>query len=352
MKTTLLVMGTRPEIIKMAPIAWALRARNMPYEVFFTAQHWDRNMGKEVFIDMGYDPNVIVGRELYRISESRRIWLPDLASADLQARFSMGDIGIVLAEGDTHTVGRTALVCVQQSVPFAHIEAGLRSFDFKMREERYRCMADAVADYLFLPLIAHQKNVEGCSGVKFVVGNTIVDALRYSMKDKKPLARSHALITLHRWELLQDSTLFEATLQMISRELCELQIEAIFPIHPHTRKLFEVEGTFRNIKVVDPLSTRDFLHALADSFFVLTDSGGVQEEACILGVPCGILRDKTERPETIDVGAAVLIPLSALKLANLKGLVALQPESWQQPYGENVGEKIVDLLEIILRRTT
>jgi UDP-N-acetylglucosamine 2-epimerase (non-hydrolysing) len=225
-----------------------------------------------------------------------------------------------LVQGDTNTVLAGALAAVKLGIKVGHVEAGLRSYDRRMPEEINRVMADHCSDQLFAPT-EKCKNIllgEGISGSKIhVTGNTIVDAVYQNLKlakEKNTLEEleitpdEYFLVTTHRQENVDDRLRFAGLLKGVEKLGMEFNIPVIYPIHPRSKKMAREFGikTDGNIKFIDPVEFLDFLNLENGAQLVLTDSGGVQEETCILGVPCVTLRDNTERPETLDVGSNML----------------------------------------------
>jgi UDP-N-acetylglucosamine 2-epimerase (non-hydrolysing) len=224
---------------------------------------------------------------------------------------------VVLVEGDTNTVLAGALAAVKLGIKVGHVEAGLRSYDRRMPEEINRVLADHCSDFLFAPT-EKSKNIllhEGISEKQvFMVGNTIVDAvtqnLEISQSKTQILAdlgvekRKYFLATAHRQENVDDKERFTGIISGLKRVQKEFGVPLIYPIHPRAEKRLKEFGLEPvGLKLVEPLNYLAFLQLERNAALVLTDSGGVQEETCILGVPCVTLRDNTERPETIEVGS-------------------------------------------------
>ena len=228
---------------------------------------------------------------------------------------------IVLVQGDTNTVLAGALAASKLHIKVGHVEAGLRSFDRAMPEETNRVVTDHISDYLFAPTETSKNYLlnEGIPDEKiFVTGNTVVDSAYQNLEISKKSCnvleelelreKEYFIITAHRAENVDDKKRLNGILKGLSQIYEELKLPVIFPAHPRTVKMikefrFEVpEGT----RLIEPLGYLEFLQLLNGAKLILTDSGGVQEESCILKVPCVTLRDNTERPETIDVGANII----------------------------------------------
>lgn len=323
MITILSVIGTRPEAIKMAPVILEARKYKglIRSIVCVTAQH--RQMLDQVLdvfdIHPDYDLNVM--QEEQQLHELTSILLQKLAPIVAEVKPDW-----ILAQGDTTTVLITALSAYYQQVPFAHVEAGLRTHDLfsPFPEEGNRRIADSLARLLFAPT---QRAVENllCEGIPkdriVLTGNTVVDALmtileypydwtRGPLRDI-PLGKKIILITLHRRESFGDH-LYEIcwAVRDVAATLVKDGFHIVFPTHlnPSVRKpVTEILGGVIGISLLDPLDYISMVHLMKRSSLILTDSGGIQEEAPSLGVPVLVTRDVTERPEGIEVGVARLI---------------------------------------------
>ncbi len=266
----------------------------------------------------------------------------------------------VLVQGDTNTVLAGAIAAVKLGVKVGHVEAGLRSYDRRMPEEINRILADHCSDYLFAPTERSKEILlhEGIEAKKvFMVGNTVVDAVNQNLEIAK--AKSTAaeilgvepdkfiLATAHRAENVDDETRFKGIITGLQMVQVEFGVPLIYPIHPRAKKQLHTFGLdTRGISLVDPLDYLGFLQLESMAKLVLSDSGGVQEETCILGVPCVTLRDNTERPETLDVGSNVLAgtdPKSILEAA--KASVG-KKKGWVNPFGDGKSaQKIMTILK-------
>jgi len=234
------------------------------------------------------------------------------------------------------------------NIKVGHVEAGLRSFWKWMPEEINRVLTDHISDLLFAPTEIARNNLlnEGIREGVYVVGNTIVDSLK--LKKIEKIEKDFILLTLHREENADDPEKLKSIIkgtEMISEYF---DTPVIYPIHPRTKKnlkKFGIEINEKFIKLVDPLNYFKFLSYLKSCKFVLTDSGGVQEEACILKIPCITLRDNTERPETINIGANILAGSNPKKILESAVKMSKANKKWENPYGEDVGKKIVDIVQ-------
>lgn len=319
MRKVMVVFGTRPEAIKLAPVIHALRARSDCHtQVCSTGQHRELLTGAlavfgvqpDVDLDLmtpGQTPTEVLGRVVLRFDELLRGERPDT----------------LVVQGDTTTVMAAALAAFYTGVEVAHVEAGLRTRDRRapFPEEVNRRVAGVVADLHFAPTPIARDNLlrEGADAAQvFVTGNTVVDALRLAQSRLRdtPLPpaldvapRRLVLVTAHRRES------FGAPLRLVCQALRDLvarfdDIEIVYPVHlnPNVHgPVHELLGGQPRIRLVEPLDYADMVRLLSRAALVLTDSGGVQEEAPALGAPVLILRDKTERPEVVAAGAARLV---------------------------------------------
>lgn len=350
-----IVLGTRPEIIKCSPLIRLLSREGVPFSVIHTGQHYSYGMDRVFFEDLALpDPEFTLaagsgthgsqtGRILAGVEEVLLAHRPDA----------------VLVQGDTNTVLGGALAAVKIGIPIGHIEAGLRSFDRRMPEEINRVVADHVSSLLFAPTNVARDNLlaEGIPAERVhVTGNTIVDAVFQNLEIARrrphpPLPISvreerYILATVHRAENVDERERLEGILGGLRDLGEETGMPVIFPMHPRTQKMvgeFGLDAT--GLCIVPPLGYLDFLRLESEAGLVLTDSGGVQEEACILGVPCVTLRENTERPETLAVGSNVLAGTSPPRILK-KGLAMLRRRrAWENPFGDGrAAERILAVL--------
>jgi UDP-N-acetylglucosamine 2-epimerase (non-hydrolysing) len=267
---------------------------------------------------------------------------------------------IALVEGDTNTVLAGALAASKLGIKVGHIEAGLRSYFNEMPEETNRILADHCSDFLFAPTKETRRILlkEGITSNKiFVVGNTATDAvyrnLILSDKKSKILKKlklrknNYLLVTTHRQENVDKKerlTNIMVGLEMIGRKF---NLPIIYSLHPRAAKMIEKFGlsTPAGVEIIEPVGFLDFLQLEANARLILTDSGGVQEEACILKVPCVTLRDNTERPETIAVGANVLAGVNPEKIVSAAKKMFNKTRKWRNPFGNGrSGEKILNII--------
>ncbi len=311
-KRILSVIGTRPEAIKMAPVVRALRAA--PWadaRVLTTGQHRELLDAQLSFFEITPDRALDVMRPGQDLSSLTAALLPALDEA-----VAAEQPDLVLAQGDTTTVLTTALACCYREVPFGHIEAGLRTGDLSapFPEEANRVVADRLAALCFAPTQRAADNLhrEGITEQVFVTGNTVIDALLWTREQLNapatPSPRPRVLVTTHRRESIGDG--LAGILEGLRRVASRGDVDLLLPVHPNpsVRDVVhrEVSGVDA-IELTQPLDYPDMVRALEACQLVLTDSGGLQEEAPALGKPVLVLRDVTERPEGVEAGAARLV---------------------------------------------
>ncbi|MBS7622683.1 UDP-N-acetylglucosamine 2-epimerase (non-hydrolyzing) [Candidatus Bathyarchaeota archaeon] len=320
MYRVLAVAGTRPELIKLEPVISAFeRLRGVETVLMHSGQHMDMMMFEHFLEELG----LVNLKHVAIKASSHHDEDPKVSVSDLERTVEDTEPDIVLAVGDTYTVAFSALISHHAGVPFGHVEAGLRSFDPTMPEEGNRIIADHLASICFAPTSISAANLamETIPQNRIeVTGNTIVDAClkhqekaeesriveRLGLDNKSPLI----LLTVHRVENTDDPTRLGNIVETVARLK---QYHFILPIHPRTRDRLRRYGLFNrllelpNLTVSPPLGYADFLKLLSVSEMVVTDSGGVQEEATILGRRCLVLRETTERPETVISGSCRVV---------------------------------------------
>ncbi len=348
------VVGTRPNLVKMAPVIAALHGRfpDWPAAIVHTGQHYDRLMSQIFLEELGVpEPDHVLGvgsgthaeqiaRVLERLEPVLRAERPDL----------------VIAPGDVNSTLGAALCASKLGIAVAHLESGLRSFDRTMPEETNRIGADILASLCFLHCDEAVENLraEGIeeSRMKFV-GNTMIDtlvALEERIRERQTAAslgleaRGYLLVTLHRPALVDGPLLAEA-MERLSRIGSELPV--LFPVHPRTRKMLK-GVSHPGVTLIDPVGYLDFLSLEADAGAVLTDSGGIQEETTYLGIPCFTLRDNTERPVTIRAGTNTLLGLDPARIGEIPDLLAAGSERPADPppmWDGKAAQRVADVLE-------
>ena len=317
------VLGTRPEIIKMAPIIDEISKRGIDQIILHTGQHYDEEMSDNFFRDLEIpapDYNIHVGSGTH--GRQTGLMMQGIEEVLLEEKPD-----IVLVQGDTNAVLAGALVASKLHIAIGHVEAGLRSFDMTMPEEINRRVADVCSVMYFIPTEESAINLlaEGFSRKNLIItGNTVVDAcFRHLEIAKKKGFQEESLaaldienmdniltLTMHRAENVDDKQRVTSIIEAL-KELSDMNI--IFPIHPRTKNTLQNFGLFdelndlEHVHIIKPLGYLDFLQLTSSSTLILTDSGGLQEEAITLDVPALTLRYNTERPETVAAGGNILV---------------------------------------------
>ena len=358
MKITL-VAGARPNFMKIAPIIRAIeesnrnRNKKISYRLVHTGQHYDEKLSKVFFHELGLpEPHINLGAGSGTQAEQTAKIMVEFEKDLVQ---NPSDLVVVV--GDVTSTMACTIVAKKLNTRVAHVEGGIRSFDMTMPEEVNRIVTDSLADYFFTTTPLAGENLMK-TGIKesqvFFVGNTMIDSLYFSLdKLKRPAVldkiqnneTGYYVLTLHRPSNVDDSNKLHDILKTIDDHVAGKPV--IFPVHPRTLKnLNSFSRELKNIKTVEPLSYFEFVFLLKGSTGVITDSGGVQEETTMLGVPCVTLRLSTERPETISIGTNELI---GENLGNLKSsLEKIESGSWKKGgrpelWDGNTSKRIVDV---------
>ncbi len=343
------VVGARPQFIKAAAVCRVLRAREGVTDLLVhTGQHYDFGMSDVFFEQLSLpqpDRYLGVGSGSHGAQTAAMlVALEEVVVAEKP--------DLVLVYGDTNTTLAAALAAAKLHVPVGHVEAGLRSFNREMPEEINRVVADHLSALLFCPTQVAVDNLrtEGIERGVHMVGDVMNDVLQLSLAHKRDAALGDAgvtpgdyyLMTLHRASNTDDP----ARLEAIVRAVGKLDHVVVFPVHPRTRKALESAGIKpdERVRVVDPAGYFDFLALQASAKAILTDSGGVQKEAYMLGVPCITLREETEWTETVDAGWNVLVGADAEKI--IAAAERTPPVARPDLYGDgHAAECIADLMQ-------
>ena len=357
MKLTL-IAGARPNFMKIAPIIRAIEkakseGSNFSYRLVHTGQHYDKKLSEIFFEELGIpkpDVNLEVGSGT-QAEQTGKIMMA------FEKELMANPTDLVIVVGDVNSTMACSIVAKKQNTKVAHVEAGIRSFDMEMPEEINRLVTDALADYFFTTSEIANQNLLS-TGIKpeqiFFVGNTMIDTLMANQsRIKKPAmwdehqleAKQYYLLTLHRPSNVDDANRFDALMQEIIKGAAGSKL--IFPVHPRTRKMLEGKN-YANLIVIDPLGYLEFIYLVKNAKAVITDSGGIQEETTVLGVPCMTLRNNTERPETISMGSNELIgdDVDKLKAAFQK----VESANWKSGnipplWDGKTAERIVEVLK-------
>lgn len=354
----IVIAGTRPEFIKFFSVCRAIEAVGSQVVLVHTGQHYSASLDSIFFKELG------LPHPAYRVAqlpESERTFGKVFSHTVFETSriIEKEKPDVVLVEGDTNSVLAGALAACAQGVLVGHVEAGLRSNNDRMAEERNRVAVSHMSRWLFAPTHESVENLtqEGFTSSKVhQVGNTIVDAVNHFLPVAKECSviltklglqsGEYILATVHRAECTEKKEYLKQVLDGIAMLAREARMRVVLPLHPRTRKSIDEFSIIipREIEVVLPLGYLDLLALLAQARLAVTDSGGIQEEACILGVPVVTVREDTERPETVVIGANVLAGYDPQKILT-SGMHMLSTKAkWQHPYGEYVGERIIDIL--------
>jgi len=351
------VVGARPNFMKMAPVIRALERRHDLFEplVVHTGQHYDAALSRVFLDELGLgEPSVHLGigsgsqaQQIARVVERMEPVLTEL------------EPDLVLVAGDVNSTLGAAIAASTLRIPLGHVEAGLRSFDATMPEETNRRLTDALSQLLFIHSPEARDNLlrEGYPEAAIHdVGNTMIDTL-VAMRERIAAERAaerhgltagaYLLATLHRPALV-DGPLLEHAFRRL--EALSEELDVVLPVHPRTRRALDVLGLRSHapgLRLLEPLPYVEFLSLVADARAVLTDSGGIQEETTYLGVPCFTLRDNTERPITVEAGTNVLLGLDPDRIAEIPGLLsAARARATTVPplWDGHAAERIADVL--------
>ena len=304
-KIILHIVGARPQFIKLAPVVRAFQEMDIPYKVLHTGQHYDYTMSDIHFASLSLrDPDYHLGigsdshaRQTARMLEG----IEDVLIKELPE--------MVLVYGDTNSTLAAALCAAKLGIRVGHVEAGVRSYNKKMPEEINRIVADHISNHHFCPTTTAVNILkkEGIEGI--LTGDVMYDALISVQEQnlKHPFKDPFVLVTIHRAENTDAPEKFMAVWE--SLKLISKRLPVIFPAHPRTKNKFPCVLTEKgtDIQVIDPVSYLTMLAMIRDARCMITDSGGIQKEAFLLGTPCVTVRDTTEWPETVDAGANRLV---------------------------------------------
>ena len=354
------VTGTRPEIIKMAPIIKVLEERGLSFSFIHTGQHYDYEMSR-IFIEELELPEPQVS---FRLENSN----PAAQVGEMMIKLErtlekLGKHRIMLIQGDTNTMLAAGLTALKLGIKLGHVEAGLRSYDWRMPEEHNRRMIDHVSDYLFAPTEIARRNLleEHVWGEVYVTGNTVIDALDMyfdKVKDieqhvlEKVKYNEYILVTFHRAENVDNVHVLRDFIKILQRS----PLPIVFPIHPRTKRRLQEFGLWNEIKnishlqLLPPQGYFEFLALMKNCRIILTDSGGLQEEATYPKIckPVLVLRTSTERPEAVIHGFARVVGVNpVVVLAELEKLLSEEIKlPKESPFGDGkAAKRIVDVVE-------
>jgi len=351
--------GTRPEIIKLYPVMRLLDSMCINYKFVHTGQHYDYEMSAKFLEEFGLrkpNYNIVLSSSEPSIQISEMI-------QRLASIFKDFDANLVLVQGDTNSVLASALAALKSDIPVAHIEAGLRSSDWETAEEHNRRIVDTISHILFTPSVESTWNLrnEHVPGDIYYVGNTVLDTVRLSLESDRTNANTRegskdnfVLVTLHRAETVDNPT----TIKNILMAFSDSDLNFVYPMHPRTAKNIQNFGLEKllppKLKVEKPVGYSEFLRLLRECKYVITDSGGIQEEITspLINKRALVLRVSTERPESVSSGHAILCPslkynaiIDAIRKMESFGDSRDSPGLNTSPYGcGNSAEQIVEII--------
>ncbi|MHA1268760.1 MAG: non-hydrolyzing UDP-N-acetylglucosamine 2-epimerase [Candidatus Helarchaeota archaeon] len=353
-----LVMGTRPEIIKLAPVIRQLQTEQLNFDIIFTDQHYDYNLSKHFFEELNLDDpkyHLNIGKGTQGEQTGKAI-------IGIEKILMENKPSIVLVQGDTNSSLAGALAAVKLHVKIGHIEAGLRSYDYRMPEEHNRRIIDHISNYLFAPTknsvdILKRENVWG---KVFNTGNTVIDAClqHYQIALEKSRImdsisfKKFVLITAHRAENVDNPK----TLRGLIDAFLKIPYPIVFPIHPRTLSrlkefdLYDKLNSPKNTLLIPPVGYLDLLILMRNCEFIVTDSGGIQEEATspIIKKYTFVIRKTSDRPESSEIGFSKVVGTNTEKILNEINKYLENPPKLPNtsPYGDgNAGKKIISILQ-------
>lgn len=356
-KKLAIVVGTRPEVLKMAPVVKALCKGHHSFHFVHSGQHYEYSMCRRFVKELHLPSPERLPVEVGSDTPGTQIAKIMIATESYVRRTN---VRLVLVQGDTNTVLGAALASLKQGVDVGHVEAGLRSYDWRMPEEHNRRIADHVSKLLFAPTLTSKKTLtsERVVGRIFVTGNTIIDTVTEMMpmaeKKSNVLDRierdEFALATTHRAENVDNRDI----LSNIVMALLECQLPVVIPLHPRTKSrlrafgLYETVARSKNITLLPPLGYLDLLMIMKKCKVIITDSGGLQEEAtapCIRK-PVVVIRESTDRPEAVRAGFAVVVGTQKERiLEGVESMTSKRRLPLRSPYGNGrAGERITRIL--------
>jgi UDP-N-acetylglucosamine 2-epimerase (non-hydrolysing) len=355
------IIGTRPEIIKMAPVVKALDRLDHEHVLVHSGQHYDLAMDRIFFRDLQLrEPD-----HQFELKEQP----PHLQVATTMRQVAgvTKDADLVIGHGDTNTTVAGGLLASKQGRPLGHVEAGIRSFDKTMPEEVNRIIADQLSTLLFAPTPTSEQNLrlENVRRGVHVVGNSVIDSLmqHWPIAEAKSdiltglglKSRGYILLTFHRAENVDSKDALGRALDAFEAAADETGLPILFPIHPRTAKRLAelgLEGraaALTSLRRIEPTGYLDMLILEKEAALVMTDSGGLQEESCFFHVPCVTLRENTERPETLEIGSNVLVGTDPKRVRKAVRLQLDATRDWPNPYGDGTtGTKIGEIVATFL----
>lgn len=356
-----IIAGARPNFMKIAPIIHAMeKAQDKGSEIYYrlihTGQHYDHTMSGSFFEELNIpEPDANLGAGGGTQAEQTATIM-----VAFEKELMANPADLVLVVGDVTSTMACSIVAKKLNTKVAHVEAGIRSRDLSMPEEINRMVTDSITDYFFTTSEVANENLRN-NGIKeeqiFFVGNVMIDTLLKNMPDfKKPTffnslnlqSGKYLVLTMHRPANVDEEQKLKALMREIINNVENMPI--VFPIHPRTAKIFsKLRIEADNLHIVEPMGYLEFNYLVKNSLAVITDSGGITEEATVMGVPCITLRDNTERPETVNIGTNELIGTdpqaikpALIKLMQGKWKKGGIPELWDGKSAERIVKVLLE----------
>ncbi len=344
------IVGARPQFIKLAPLYKEIKKAQLEQIIIHTGQHYDDKMSKVFFEDLKIakaDVNLSIngGSHAYQTAEMMK---------GIEKVLLENENIIVVIYGDTNSTLAGAVTAAKLNLPIVHVEAGLRSNNREMPEEVNRILADRISNYLFAPTQTAVDNLkeEGLTHITYFTGDIMTDSINQNiiiaeeksniLQDLKLNSKDYYLLTLHRPYNVDNPK----KLNSIIEKLNGLDKKVIFPIHPRTRKILDNNklNNLDNIFLIEPLGYLDFLVMEKNACKIITDSGGIQKEACLLKRPCITLRTETEWVETVDAGVNMLV--TEIKETLVSEIIKFNPTFENKNiFGKDVSKKMVEIIK-------
>lgn len=314
-KKIALIGGARPNFIKIAPLYRELNRCSIDFVTINTGQHFDANMSRDFLdeFDLKFD---------YNLQPTRNSVISQMADIMVQLEniFLKEQVDLVIVVGDVNSTLAASIVANKLGIKLAHVEAGLRSRNYKMPEEHNRILTDQLSDFLLASSEDAVENLrnEKLKGQVILVGNIMIDNLVHFLPQIEESKEEFYFCTLHRAENVDDKSIFTEILDTL--EIIAKDAIIYLPLHPRTRNMAEKFGLLKRLEnifeLLEPLSYKKSLYYQKNARLVLTDSGGIQEETSVLGVPCLTIRTETERPITVELGTNILAGVTKESILN------------------------------------
>ena len=355
----IIVLGTRPEIIKLFPIIEVFLKKKIPFKIIHTGQHYSSKLSDIFIKQLKLPANKMINLSVGSANHGSQTALMIMRIEEYLKKHSK--IKGVIVYGDTNSALAGALVASKMSnIKLIHLEAGLRSFDKKMPEELNRRLIDHSSDLLLCPTLIAKKYLlkEGISSKKiFVTGNTVSDAIKSNLIKKHLNSNNNYLekyivLTIHREENTRNANNLKKILKSMCKIYEKTKYKIIFPTHPKTKKILNrISYDKKKIESIEPMDYFSFLNLIKNSKLIVSDSGGVQEEACILKVPLITIRNSTERPETLEIGCNILSKIKDKMVYKHAMKILNRNIRWKNPYGNgNAALKSYNIIKDFLNK--